>query len=246
MTTLATRTTSPEADDLPVDRFFRLTPEQFRLASEAGAFPEADRVELVDGLLRRGGPGGPPYRLTLDQYHRMVEAGVLTKEDRVELLEGWLVVKMPNHPPHRWSTRKVRVAIERRLPPGWFADEQKPITLPLRGSEPEPDLQVARGEPVDYPDRHPGPADLGLLIEVSDSSVAQDQRLKARIYAREGIPTYWILNLVARRLEVYTDPTGPSDTPGYRQRKDYGPDEEVPLVLDGREVGRIAVRDLLT
>jgi Uma2 family endonuclease len=81
-------------------------------------------------------------------------------------------------------------------------------------------------------------------VEVSDSTISFDRNHKWRLYAHEGIPIYWIVNLVALRLEVYTDPSGPSDTPGYSSRKDYGPGEEVPLVLDGREVGRIAVNDL--
>ncbi len=243
MSTLTrTATTDSDLDEIPVDRLQRLTPEQFRLASEAGAFPEADRVELVDGLLRQGGPFGPLYRLSLDQLHRMY---VVPGLERNELLGGWLVARTPIHPPHRISTRRVRIAVDRALPDGWYSDEQKPITLPLGVSEPLPDLQVVRGGPDDYPDRHAGPADLGLLVEVSDSSASIDRNYKLRLYAREGIPIYWIVNLVAMRLEVYTDPSGPAEKPGYRNRQDYGPDDEVPLILDGREVGRIPVRDLL-
>ena len=248
MTTLATRfPIAQEMDELTVGELGRLGPSQFDLAAKAGVFPDEDDIRLVDGLLRQGGPDGPLYHLGLDQYHRMVEVGAMSTEDRVELLGGRLVAKMPANSPHRRSTRKVRVTIDRVLPPGWYSDEQKSVTLPLAGSEPEPDLQVTRGDPDDYPNHHPGPADLGLVVEVevADSSLARDQRLKSRIYARENIPTYWIVNLVARRLEVYTDPSGPAEKPGYRNRQDFGSEDEVPLVLDGREVGRIVVRDLL-
>jgi len=238
-------TTDPDRDAVPVAELGRLSPGQFAAAVRAGVFPDGDDVHLIDGLLRGGGPHGPLYRLSLHQYHRMTEVGALTTDDRVELLGGQLVAKMPMNSPHRRVTRKVRVAVDRVLPPGWYSDEQKAVTLPLVGSEPEPDLQVTRGDPDDYPDSHPGPGDLGLVVEVADSTLARDQRLKSRLYARENIPVYWIVNLAAMRLEVYTDPSGPVDDPGYRNRHDYAPDDDVPLILDGREVGRIPVRDLL-
>lgn len=165
--------------------------------------------------------------------------------ERTELLGGWLVARMPILPPHRRSTRKVRVAVERVLPGGWYAGEQKPVTLPLNASEPLPDLQVVRGEPDGLADRHAGPAELGLLVEVSHSSVSHDRGCKGRIYAREGIPVHWIGNIVARRLEVYAEPSGPVDEPGYRHNQFYGLEDEVPLILDGRAVGRIAVKDHL-
>ena len=65
----------------------------------------------------------------------------------------------------------------------------------------------------DYEDRRVGPADVGLVVEVSDSSLRDDQILKKTIYARASIPTYWIVNVPARRVEVYTDPTGPDPSP---------------------------------
>ena len=242
MTILATRPPIADPDEPTVEQLQRLTPEQFRIASEVGAFPASDRVALVDGLLRRGGPSGPLYRLSLDQFHAMY---VVPGLERTELLGGWLVARRPILPPHRISTRRVRVAVERVLPEEWYSDEQKPVTLPLGASEPLPDLQVVRGAPEDFPDRHPGPADLGMLVEVADSSVSFDRNYKLRLYAREGIPIYWVVNLVAMRVEVYADPSGPAEKPAYRTIHVFGPEDEVPLVLDGREVGRIAVRDLL-
>ena len=83
------------------------------------------------------------------------------------------------------------------------------------------------------------------MIEVADSSLDEDRGWKKQIYAHARIPVYWIVNLVARQVEVYTDPTGPADQPDYRQRRDYGPTDEVPLVLDGQEVARIRVSELL-
>lgn len=186
---------------------------------------------------------GPIYRLSVDQYRRMIEQGILTPEDRVELLEGVLVPKMAINPPHRIATRLVRVALERILPPGWYADQQQPIAT--AESVPEPDVAVIRGETTDYPDRHPGPDDLALVVEVADSSPARDQAEKKRIYARSGIAVYWLVNLPARRIEVYSDPTGPADAPDYRAWRDYGTEDMVPVVVAGRELARLAVRDLL-
>jgi Uma2 family endonuclease len=109
-------------------------------------------------------------------------------------------------------------------------------------SQPEPDLAVARGQARDYLDRHPGPADVPLVIEVADSSLARDRGLKARVYARAGIPNYWIVNLVDRHVEVYSEPT---DQATYARIETIGPDGAIRLVIDDAEVGPIAARDLL-
>jgi Uma2 family endonuclease len=93
--------------------------------------------------------------------------------------------------------------------------------------------------------RHPGAKDTGLIVEVADVSLARDRNEKARLYARAGIVVYWIVNLVDRQIEVYTNPTGPDPSPGYRQRLDYLLSQSVPLVLDGQWVAQVAVRDLL-
>jgi len=188
-------------------------------------------------------PTVPIYRLSVEQYHAMIEAGILKSGDPVELLEGWLVQKMTKHPPHCTATRLTRRALDVVVPEGWFVDSQEPLTT--TESEPEPDIAVVRGDVRDYATRHPGPQDMALAVEVSDSSLPRDRGIKQRVYARAGIPTYWIVNLMDRVIEVCTDPTGPADEPTYRQRQDFGPDAELPVVVDGREVGRLAVRDLL-
>ena len=72
-----------------------------------------------------------------------------------------------------------------------------------------------------------------------------DRTLKGALYGRVGIPIYWLINLPDRRLELYTDPTGADQNPGYRRREDLAPNDSVPLVLDGREFCRIPVHDLL-
>jgi Uma2 family endonuclease len=190
-----------------------------------------------------GVPSEPIWRLSVEQYHEMARAGILTRDDRVELLDGWLVAKMTKHPPHVIATGQTQDALRGIVPDGWFVAKEDPVTTP--DSEPEPDLAVVRGTRRDYRDRHPGPQDVALVVEVADTSLPRDQAIKKHLYARAGFPVYWLINLPEGRIEVYTDPTGPADRPDYRQRRDYGPSEAVPLVIDGREAGLLVVRELL-
>lgn len=188
-------------------------------------------------------PPVPILRLTVEQYHAMGEAGILGPEDRVELLEGWLVPKMNKKPPHAVTSELIYAVLARLLPAGWHARAQNPITLTI--SEPEPDIVVVRGGSRDYLKRHPVPSEVAIVIEVADSSLAQDRGLKKRIYAEARIRVYWIVNLVDRIIEVYTDPSGPGEEPDYRQRRDFSSADEIPVMLEGREAGRVPVRDIL-
>jgi Uma2 family endonuclease len=183
------------------------------------------------------------YRISVAQYFEMAQTGILTKSDRVVLLEGLLVAKMTKHPPHILATKLTIDALRASVPLGWHVGQE--ASTATLDSVPEPDCTVIRGVARDYRDRWAGPQDVALVVEVADSSLKLDQTVMRIIYARAAIPVYWIVNIPDRRLEVYSDPTGPTESPDYRQRRDYGPDDDVPLVLDGREVGRIAVRDLL-
>ena len=88
--------------------------------------------------------------------------------------------------------------LPRVLPAGWFLNVQDPITTPE--SLPEPDAAVIRGSRRDYRERRPMAADVGLIIEVADTSLAQDRGTKKRVYARVGIPVYWIVNLNTSRI----------------------------------------------
>jgi Uma2 family endonuclease len=180
---------------------------------------------------------------TGDEYDRLVRTGVLTRLDQVELLEGYMVLKMPTNPPHDNSTNVLTELLVRLVPTGWVVRGQ--ATAKLSTSRPEPDVAIARGDRRTYFTRHPDPADFGLVVEVSESSLDRDQLDKTRIYARDKIPVYWVVNLVDRRVEVYTDPTGPGDDPRYHTLNVYGPGTQVPVVLDGVPVGTVAVNDLL-
>ena len=182
-------------------------------------------------------------RFSVARYQRMIEAGILTTEDRVELLENYVVLKMPGNPPHDGTIQAISKRVGRRLPAGW--DYRVQSSIVLSDSQPEPDIAVVRGNEVAYLSRHPTAADTGFVIEVADSSLLRDQRDKTRIYARAGIPVYWIINLVDRRVEVYTQPTGPVAVPAYGAFQTFQPGDSVPLVLDGTTAGSVPAADLL-
>ena len=182
-------------------------------------------------------------RFSVARYQRMVEMGILTSEDKVELLENYVVLKMPRNPPHDGTIDLISERLSPAVPQGWRLRCQ--LTIVLADSQPEPDFAFARGDARTYCTRHPSARDIGQLIEVADSSLLRDQRDKTRIYARANIPHYWIVNLVDRRIEVYSQPSGPTAVPSYGSFQIYQPGDDIPLVLDGNTVGTIAVADLL-
>jgi Uma2 family endonuclease len=173
----------------------------------------------------------------------MIRVGILTTDDRVELLDELLVYKFPKTPPHCVATHLTGDQLRRIVPAGWHVTSHGPITMDT--SEPEPDLAIIQGGIRDYLDHHPGPEDVAMAIEIADSSLARDRGIKRRIYARAGVPVYWIVDVTERRVEICTAPSGPSDHPAYGTIRAYGEAELLPVVIDGREVGKIAVRDIL-
>jgi Uma2 family endonuclease len=180
-----------------------------------------------------------PRRITVDEYERIGESGALHEPKKIELFDGYMVTKMPKSPEHGFSTQESRNALDRTLPGGWTSRQEQPVRIP-EYDEPEPDVAIVRGSHADYRHRIPDASDVGLVVEVSRKSVSAD-RQQGNVYGRSGIPGYWIVNLVDRQVEVYTDP-GPG---GYATRTDFVSGQQVPVVIDGRQVGQIAVDDIL-
>lgn len=185
----------------------------------------------------------PIFRLTVEQYHAMIEAGVIGDDDPVELLEGALVFKMGKNPAHRICMAKLQRTLPASLPPGFSAQFQDPITL--EDGEPEPDAAVIRGVAEDYRGGHPGPADVALVIEVSDRTLARDRGIKLRSYARAGIAAYWIIDLEGRAVEAYGEPDPSAAEPAYGRREVFDAAGAVPLTIGGAACGTIRVADLL-
>jgi Uma2 family endonuclease len=136
------------------------------------------------------------------EYERLVDIGVFRGEP-VELIGGQLVVAEPQGAYHAAAISAAEYTLRAVLPTGWIVRTQLPISLDDE-SEPEPDLVVVPGRPADYRGSHPTrPA---LAVEVSESSLEFDREQKGSLYARAGIPEYWIVNLVDRIVEMFRDP----------------------------------------
>jgi hypothetical protein len=185
-----------------------------------------------------------PWPLTVDRYLRMIEVGILTHKDRVWLWKGRLVEKMTKGRPHTVAMTRLHHALIPLVAGTGDVEQEAPMRLLHRDDTlPEPDLKVIRGRLEDYATT-PTTRDVFLVIEVADSSLADDQGEILELYAAEAIPVYWIANTVDRQIEVFTGPTGPGDTAGYAVSKIYRPGERVPVVLDGVEVGQIDVGEI--
>jgi Uma2 family endonuclease len=186
------------------------------------------------------------YRLTARDYFQMVEADIIPPGRRVGLWEGVLFEKMAKKPPHSVSAGMVGSALSRALPPGWCVWAENPI-LVNDFTAPLPDVTVVRGTYLDYYRRRsvPGAGDIGLVVEVADSSLRKNLDASLQTYARAGLPTYWVVNLVDQRVDVFSQPDTQAEPALYTSSQRFGLDDEVPLTLDGREVTRIPVRELL-
>ena len=150
------------------------------------------------------------------EYERLVDLGAFQPGERLELVGGALVVREPPGGPHATAVGLAEDALREAFGAGWTVRAQSPIALD-EDSEPEPDVAVVPGNRRDYRGGHPShPV---LIVEVADSSLPQDRREKASLYARARIADYWIVNLVDSILEVYREPAMDPDAPyGWRYR----------------------------
>ncbi|HAJ63333.1 MAG TPA: hypothetical protein DCP31_32310 [Cyanobacteria bacterium UBA8543] len=146
-----------------------------------------------------------PKRFSLSDYHRLIELGFLTENERVELIRGELMQMVAKGTPHTVCNTSLVYEVTMLLQRRAIVRGQEPISLPPN-SEPEPDLVIARNRGDRYLSSHPSPADILLVVEVADSTLKYDQEVKLPLYAESGISDYWIFNLLAGCLEVYTRP----------------------------------------
>ena len=184
----------------------------------------------------------PVHRFSVAEYEELGRLGILTEDDNVELLEGLIVPKMTKHPPHDSTIDLLNYFLTKLLPLNWFVRIQNCIAT--SDSIPEPDLAVVRGRPGDHRETHPTGADVGLIVEVADSTVARD-RAKAAIYARAGIPHYWIVNLDQKQIEIFAEPTSRGKASTYDFRAVHRGDELVALMLDGKRIGEIRASEIV-
>jgi Uma2 family endonuclease len=154
----------------------------------------ADRFEQTDR---------PRFHISVHQYQKMIETGVLSKSDRVELIEGEMFEAAPIGARHAAITRRINALLSRSVGNLAVVDIGGPVKLG-EFSEPQPDVMLLR--PSDYNTQIPEASDVILLIEISDSTLASDRSSKLALYARHGIPEYWIVDLAGECVEVYRDP----------------------------------------
>jgi hypothetical protein len=153
-------------------------------------------------------------RYSVDDYEEMIRLGVLTENDRVELIRGEIVPKMPIGPKHAGCAKRMNRLFTLTLGEAAVVANQDPVRLP--DSEPEPDISLLRPRADFYASGHPQPPDIFLIVEISDSTLADDRNIMLPMYTEAGIIEFWIVNLVDDCLEVYR---GPRPDGTYQERR---------------------------
>lgn len=181
-------------------------------------------------------------RFSVEEYLHLVDSGFFNNEEKLELIEGWIVDKMPHNAPHDYALMQLMyllIALDKEV-----VLLRGQSSLPLDTSVPEPDYALVRGPASRYLVDRPTANDVVLSIEISDSSLQQDQGVKLKLYARNKIPTYWIVNLIDKRVEVYTLPRD-GKNPTYRNRTDYAVTDSVPVIVQGQTLGLLPVNEFI-
>jgi Uma2 family endonuclease len=143
-------------------------------------------------------------RFTVAEYEDMIETGVLTEDDRVELIHGEVIPKMPPGRRHIAHVNRLIRLFSPQIIGRALISTQNPIIL--ADSEPEPDFALLAPRADDYESAKPTAADAFLVIEVSDSSVDFDRETKGPLYAQNGIPEYWLIDLTTNTVTVHRGP----------------------------------------
>ena len=177
------------------------------------------------------------HRFDVDDYYRMAEAGILSRGDRVELIEGEIVDMAPIGSAHAGATDHLSKLVARAFADGLVhVRVQGPLRLDAY-NEPEPDLLLLRPRADGYRASHPTAADVLLLVEVADSSLAYDRGAKLALYARHGVPEVWIVDLAGRAVEVCRQPR----PQGYGERQRFADGELTPTLVPALTIDVVAL-----
>ena len=147
------------------------------------------------------------HLLSVEAFHRMGETGILGPADRVELIDGEIFDMSPIGVLHAAIVDALLRHLSRSVAESAVIRCQNPLRLD-EFSEPEPDVAILRPRADCYTTAHPGPADVLLVIEVADSSLAYDLGTKVPLYARHGIPEVWVIDAATRQTRVFRQPVG--------------------------------------
>jgi Uma2 family endonuclease len=147
----------------------------------------------------------PRHRITVDEYYRMAEVGILPPDARAELIDGEIIDMAPVGPRHGGTVMQLNHLLQSAV--GDHAHALVRLAVRLSDiSEPQPDFALVKRRADFYKRKHPGPADTFLIIEVSESSLRYDVQVKAPLYARHGVPEYWIIDLKGRQVTFFRSP----------------------------------------
>ena len=171
---------------------------------EVGILNEDDHIELIEGRLYDSKTG---YERPFDahEYHQMIETGIIREGARVELVEGEIVEMAAMGSRHYACVARLNALLTGRLGQEAIVAVQGPVRL-MSSSEPEPDIALLEPREDFYARSLPGPENVLLLMEVSDTTLRYDLEVKLPLYARAGIPEAWIINLPAEAVEVHSRP----------------------------------------
>ncbi|HEY0081953.1 MAG TPA: Uma2 family endonuclease [Pyrinomonadaceae bacterium] len=147
------------------------------------------------------------YYFSVAEFERMGEAGVFTKDARLELIEGEVIEMSPIGSRHAACVNFLSRFLNRTVGDIALVSTQNPIRL-NDFSEPEPDIALLRLRDDFYRAAHPTPADVLLVIEVADTTLAYDREVKVPLYAKAGIAEVWIVNLSEEQIEIYSGLAG--------------------------------------
>ena len=195
--------------------------DEYLAMAEAGILTEDEHLQLLGGRIVHT-YADEPRLFSVDEYYAMAEAGILAHNERVELINGEIIEMSPIGSRHASAIYSLEYLVPSQLGGRAIAGAQNPLRLHSH-MEVQPDFMILKLRDDFYASSHPGPEDVLLLIEVSDTTVDSDRNEKLPLYANAGIPEVWIANIPERVVEVYTDPVNGV----YTNRQVFGPGEDV-------------------
>lgn len=145
------------------------------------------------------------YKWSIEEWHELVKSGFLEGKS-VEFLEGEIITVSPKGVEHSYSNQSIADFLRELLKGKAYIRDSHPVTLD--NSEPEPDVAIVQLPSTVYLKHHPYPQDIYWLIEISNRTLKTDLNQKKRIYARNDIPEYWVIDLVNKKTIVHTQPKG--------------------------------------
>lgn len=181
-----------------------------------GPLPSKTEEQPMPAVSVEPAPLKVSHKFTLEEYHRLSEAGILHEDDRVELIEGELIDLPPIGHVHAGLANRLNRFFTPRLLDRATPCIQNPVNLGT-GSEPQPNFALLRFREDDYSRALPTAADVLLLVEIADSSLAYDREIKTSLYARHNIPEYWIIDIPHRRIDIHFSPD--RENARYRERR---------------------------